>query len=223
MLRARLSDGSSCTSKTQCASNWCNGGKCEKAYGGHSCLSSSECNTGSCIGGKCAISRAGQRCLVAEDCSTLGCTGYSPETGFSCGAAIGTSCSDYLQCGTMECDRGTCGRSSNGKFGHGGRCFIDSDCLSGLCTASQECDGPDDCVADNRCSLSKQGQPCRRDWDCSTGRCSPVQRSSGLGICIQPSSQVYITTGGTCYSDVSVIQPVRGSRLCADHSAPIGV
>jgi hypothetical protein len=174
-----------CTKATDCASDWCFGGRCVEPTCADERQNQDE--TGVDCGGTCAPASAcddGVACLVNADCASEYC--------------FEDVCTDHCTSNRREADETdvNCGGDDCAPCAGELRCETGPDCESGLCN-NNVCT-----VADCDDNFTNQDES---DVDCG-GVCTPEKFCEVGDDCNLPSDcDTYVCTAGQCAADIDIV------------------
>ena len=137
-------NGDKCTQNSDCASNYCESGKCApaKAADGSKCKVDSDCVSNLCQKETCVAQKndkrdVGQECESNDDCKSNKCD----ETTYKCVAAEpelkadGADCAKNDECKSNKCEAGKCVAATTEptKKADGETCTAHDECNSSIC------------------------------------------------------------------------------------------
>ena len=219
-------NGDKCTQNSDCASNYCESGKCApaKAADGSKCKVDSDCVSNLCQQETCVAQKndkrdEGQECESNDDCKSNKCD----ETTHKCVAAEsekkadGADCTAADECKSNKCEAGKCVAAESEKKADGADCTAADECKSNKCEAGKcvaaesekKADGAD-CAAHDECnsSICHQGK-CGLPSTCSV---SDEDYCAGN---IYVHCDVDLTTGGEAENEPTFVVNACGqSKAC---------
>ena len=219
-------NGDKCTQNSDCASNYCESGKCApaKAADGSKCKVDSDCVSNLCQQETCVAQKNdkrddGQECESNDDCKSNKCD----ETTHKCVAAEsekkadGADCTAADECKSNKCEAGKCVAAESEKKADGADCTAADECKSNKCEAGKcvaaesekKADGAD-CAAHDECnsSICHQGK-CGLPSTCSV---SDEDYCAGN---IYVHCDVDLTTGGEAENEPTFVVNACGqSKAC---------
>ena len=219
-------NGDKCTQNSDCASNYCESGKCApaKAADGSKCKVDSDCVSNLCQQETCVAQKNdkrddGQECESNDECKSNKCD----ETTHKCVAAEsekkadGADCTAADECKSNKCEAGKCVAAESEKKADGADCTAADECKSNKCEAGKcvaaesekKADGAD-CAAHDECnsSICHQGK-CGLPSTCSV---SDEDYCAGN---IYVHCDVDLTTGGEAENEPTFVVNACGqSKAC---------
>jgi len=201
-------EGQICSLSSECLSNNCLSGICEK-----SCSQDSNCSIGdTCSGGVCKSSE-GDYCISNNQCQSNNCANNRCASSVLLGCTTDADCPSGT-CRNNECVSGavpsitSCSSNSD--------CSVNQTCDSGACkkTTAQGCSISSECLSNN-CVSGNCSRSCNRDSDCSNNYdCSS-------GMCKAPDNSACITNnqcqGGNCTNSKCISQACTRDSDCASN------
>ncbi len=219
-------NGDKCTQNSDCASNYCESGKCApaKAADGSKCKVDSDCVSNLCQQETCVAQKndkrdEGQECESNDDCKSNKCD----ETTHKCVAAEsekkadGADCTAADECKSNKCEAGKCVAAESEKKADGADCTAADECKSNKCEAGK-------CVADTT-EKKADGADCADHDECNSSICH--QGKCGLPSTCSVSDEDYcagniyvhcdvdLTTGGEAENEPTFVVNACGqSKAC---------
>ena len=180
-----LPDGESCITHNDCKSNTCSNCSIELRCGtaiGDSCKNPTECCSQNCVDGYCEKGVCplknvtfdnGESCFGSDSCKSQMCVGCPLK--LRCGTGIGDHCENNTDCCTQNCVNATCQKADEVcpyTPGNGGSCFSSNDCKSNKCSS---------CPVELLCGTAI-GEVCENDNECCTQSCEGGYCQEATGI-----------------------------------------
>ena len=219
-------NGDKCTQNSDCASNYCESGKCApaKAADGSKCKVDSDCVSNLCQQETCVAQKNdkrddGQECESNDDCKSNKCD----ETTHKCVAAEsekkadGADCTAADECKSNKCEAGKCVAAESEKKADGADCTAADECKSNKCEAGKcvaaesekKADGAD-CAAHDECNSSI----CHQGKCGLPSTCSVSDEDYCVGN-IYVHCDVDLTTGGEAENEPTFVVNACGqSKAC---------
>ena len=208
-------NGDKCTQNSDCASNYCESGKCApaKAADGSKCKVDSDCVSNLCQKETCVAQKndkrdVGQECESNDDCKSNKCD----ETTHKCVAAEpelkadGADCSKNDECKSNKCDETThkcvADTTEPDKKADGEDCTKNDECKSNKCDETTH-----KCVAAEP-ELKADGADCSAADECKSNKCEagkcvaattePTKKADGETCTAHDECNSSICHKGTC-------------------------
>ena len=199
-------NGDKCTQNSDCASNYCESGKCApaKAAEGSKCKVDSDCVSNLCQQETCVAQKNdkrddGQECESNDDCKSNKCD----ETTHKCVAAEsekkadGADCTAADECKSNKCEAGKCVAAESDKKADGADCAAHDECNSSICHQGK-CGLPSTCsVSDEDYCAGNIYVHC--DVDLTTGGEAENEPTFVVNACGQSKACVVSGTNKGCF------------------------
>ena len=199
-------NGDKCTQNSDCASNYCESGKCApaKAADGSKCKVDSDCVSNLCQQETCVAQKNdkrddGQECESNDDCKSNKCD----ETTHKCVAAEsekkadGADCTAADECKSNKCEAGKCVADTTEKKADGADCAAHDECNSSICHQGK-CGLPSTCsVSDEDYCAGNIYVHC--DVDLTTGGEAENEPTFVVNACGQSKACVVSGTNKGCF------------------------
>ena len=199
-------NGDKCTQNSDCASNYCESGKCApaKAADGSKCKVDSDCVSNLCQQETCVAQKNdkrddGQECESNDDCKSNKCD----ETTHKCVAAEsekkadGADCTAADECKSNKCEAGKCVAAESEKKADGADCAAHDECNSSICHQGK-CGLPSTCsVSDEDYCAGNIYVHC--DVDLTTGGEAENEPTFVVNACGQSKACVVSGTNKGCF------------------------
>ena len=201
-------NGDKCTQNSDCASNYCESGKCApaKAADGSKCKVDSDCVSNLCLKETCVAQKndkreEGQECESNDDCKSNKCD----ETTHKCVAAEsekkadGADCAAADECKSNKCEAGKCVAATTEptKKADGETCTAHDECNSSICHQGK-CGLPSTCsVSDEDYCAGNIYVHC--DVDLTTGGEGEAEAAFEVKECEQTQACVVSGTNKGCF------------------------